>query len=217
MEQQVREDLAETRKHIYQLVRGQDTLSESVKYVADQMAELSVEHKPRLVSTRFDPLNDSISSHTTDLREEIAWIKSRISNPVVRIAFGAAVNSAIESHLETVPKEQESPQQAWFSTRSEPVLTPSIVASSLSVQHNSHDRSRSRPASPKARKRAQLRSLVHRKLSVKDFFGGRIYIQTDTYKVTTKFSPGNDGLHSHDALEPQTRFIYHPAPWFLRC
>ena len=219
MEQQICTDVAKSQRHIYELVtRQQDTLSESVKHVADQLAALSVEHKSQLVSTRFDPLNDSISSHTdtTGLSEEIAWIKSRISNPIVRNAFGAAVNSAFESHLEMVPNEQETSQQARCSTRSEPGWTRPDVADPSSVLHNNDDRSRSKPASPKLKKRARLRSLAHRKRSVKDFFGGRIYIQTDTYKITTALSSGSDALHSHGALEHQTHFIYHPAPWFLR-
>jgi hypothetical protein len=65
-------------------------------------------------------------------------------------------------------------------------------------------------------KRARLRCPAQSKTSIKDFFGGRIYIQTDTYKVTTTLSPSRDALHGYDALEHQTHFIYHPAPWFLR-
>jgi hypothetical protein len=186
--------------------------------VADQVAELSVERQSRLVLRKIDSCKDTVSSHTnaTGLQEEIAWIKSRISNPIVRNAFGAAVNSAIESHLETVPHEHDASQQENGCTRREPVLTHTDVAHPLGFQHNHNDRSRSTPASQKVKKRARLRYLIQRNSSFKDFFGGRIYVQTDTYKVTTALAPVSDGLHSHDALEYHTHYLYHPAQWFLR-
>jgi hypothetical protein len=116
MEKRICEDLAGSQQFMFELVRSQQTVSESVKNIAGQLAGLSAAHISQLISTRFDPLNDNISSHNTDLREEIARIKLGTSNPMLRNIFEVAVNSAIKSHLKTVPYEQSKPQRAMWPT-----------------------------------------------------------------------------------------------------
>ena len=220
MERRICDDLAESQQHMLELIDNhRDKLSGAVQQVVDQLAGLSVEHKSRIVSTTSR--SSSLSEHATDLSEEIVRMMTKIPSPIVRQRFEAAVKAALESHLGTMVDEEPVSQQAAWSPRREAFSAPSEVASHSGIINNTSNKwARKCSAKPttkeSSRKRARVRCPVRSTTSIKDFFGGRIYVQTDVYCVTTRLCSNGDILHDNHLLEHETSFIYHPAPWYLR-
>lgn len=220
MERRIRDDLAESQQHMLELIDNhRDKLSGVVQQVADQLADLSVEHKSWLVSTTSH--SSSLSEHATDLSEEKARMMTKIPNPIIRQMFEAAAKAALDSHLVTMIDEEPVSQQAAWSPRREAYSPPSEVASHSGINNQLSDKwVRKMPTSPTTKessgKRTRVRCLARSTSSVKDFFGGRIYIQTDVYCVTTRLCSNGDTPHNNHVLEHETSFTYHPAPWYLR-
>ncbi|KAF7514072.1 hypothetical protein GJ744_004397 [Endocarpon pusillum] len=220
MERRIRDDLAESQQHMLELIDNhRDKLSGVVQQVADQLADLSVEPKSRLVSTTSH--SSSLSEHAADLSEELARVMTKIPNPIIRQRFEAAAKAALESHLVTIIDEEPVSQQAVWSPRRGAFLASSEVARHSSINNNTSNkwavqRSVGPTAKESSRKRARVRCPARSIVSIKDFFGGRIYMQTDVYQVATGLCSKSDTLHNNYLLEHETSFVYYPAPWCLR-
>ena len=212
-------DRIASQRHQSEVVSRQEKLSESVNSIAGHIAELSITQTSLPVSTRPKRLN--LLTHFADLQEEIARMTTTISNPIGSHAFGAATKAAMESHLDIVANEQPVSQQATWSTPREPGGAAQDMSATSNIEHNTGNRrSRKRPKSPRAYKsscgRKRIRCAERSTTSINDFFGGRIYVQTHTYRVITNTFPDCETLYSQKDMEHKTVFTYHPTRWLLR-
>lgn len=119
----------------FELINNQqDKLSGSMKYIADHLADLPVEHKSRLVSSTSD------FNLSTELLDEIAIVKARTSSRMIHTRFKAAIKAAIEPRQETMPNKQPASQQVRQSTRRQPDSTPPDVAMPSNLKHQTISR-----------------------------------------------------------------------------
>lgn len=239
MERRMCEGWTENQQQFVELISRQNQLSGSVHSLADQLASLSVEHRSWLISTRSVSAPLNFSDHSADLQEEIIRMRSEITNPIIRRMFETGVKSATASHLEKMTNEQPMSQKARWSGREEPNLThrdvvaPPNLDSNISNQWSREvspspsptttkstcKRRRSRDISPSPNttksicRRRRIRRGFRNTTSINEFFGGTIYIRSDTYEVGTNLSSASN---NSDILETETAFIYHPAAWLLR-
>jgi hypothetical protein len=213
------EERIASQRHQLEILSRKESLLESVNSIAGQLAELFVEKTSRPVSTGSKRLN--LSTNFADLQEEIAWTMIAISNPAARHAFGAAFKAAMESHSDTMANDQPLSQRATRSTPRKPRTSAQDMSATSNIEHNtSIPRNRKRAASPSAYDYScgtkRIRCADRSTTSITDFFGGRIYIQTDTYKIVMNTSSDRETVDNRNLTEHKTVFTCHSARWLLR-
>lgn len=186
-------------------------LSNRHERLSDQLADLSLQVKARVVSTETEAAN--LSNHSTQIDKEITHMTAMFQNPMIRKTLETAIKAAVESNLQATLNQQPASWQAVSATFEE------SKEKSYTLDDN-NSRSRKRSVSPNVDKRGpKRRRLRHASLSttsVKDIFFGRIYLQTDTYHVTTGPYSSHNSSFSNGVLERETTLIYHPAQWLIR-
>jgi hypothetical protein len=182
-----------------------------VDSLTNEVADLSFQLKSRLVSTESSQRD--LSDHSTRIQEEITRITNEIQSPMIRQVIGTTIKTTVESHLEKIASEQPTLWRAISPTSETADRCPQSLDDS---HHGSRRRSPSSPVYKRCEKRRQVRCADRRTTSFKDFFIGRIYVQTNTYHVGSYLSQYHDSVASHYRLERETAFFYHPAQWLVR-
>ena len=142
-------------------------------------------------------------------------------NPTALHAFEAAVKASVQSHLESMTEEQPILEQKKWSTPEKPDSSVKDVAPPPDVKDNTsnvwtENTSTSSSITKPFWKMRRLRNTSPRTISMKNFFGGQIIIQTDTYQVMKNLCGDRETADSDDVLEHEVVFRYHPAKWLLR-